>query len=244
VLLSTSPERCCSWQVLVVFFGIQETLCGPPTTGKQSTFLGSWWSIMTAKGVGVAYAMRFMGQLASSLILPIAPLFILSLMSETASVNTMTGLVVGDKLSHHHRQRHLHGAPGRSNRPPPIIIVCSIAASASCISFNGKSPLPGTCWFCRHWWVLPWGASFHLSAHCWRFTYPGQEGAVFGLDNSITSASPVCVPNDGRCRCARRSPCALRFWLPPSFTWRWLSSLRAGCRLQKQFRRLSKAVLL
>jgi MFS transporter, DHA1 family, multidrug resistance protein len=183
---------------LVVFFGIQETFERPPRqTGKQSTFLGSWWSIITAKGVGVAYAMRFMGQLASNLILPIAPLFILSLMADPASVNTMTGLVVGISSATTTASAIYMGRLGDRIGHRRIIIVCSIAAGILYVLQ----------WQVTAAWQLlvlqalvgiaVGGIVPSISALLARFTYPGQEGAVFGLDNSITSAARSVAPMIG-----------------------------------------------
>jgi len=183
---------------LVVFFGIQETFTRPPEkSGKKNGFLSSWWSIMTARGVSAAYAMRFIGQLGGNMILPIAPLFIQSLMTETASVNTTTGMVVGVSSATTTASAIYMGRLGDRIGHRRIIIFCSIAAGI---------------FYVIQWRVTaPWqllvlqalvgvavgGIVPSISALLARFTYPGQEGAVFGLDNSITSGARSVAPMIG-----------------------------------------------
>jgi MFS transporter, DHA1 family, multidrug resistance protein len=183
---------------VIVFFGIQETFVRPtPQPGKRNGILGSWWSILTARGVGAAYSMRFIGHLAGSLILPVAPLFIQSLMSETASVNTTTGLVVGVSSATTTASAIYMGRLGDRIGHRRIIIVCSIAASVFYI----------VQWRVTAAWhllvlqalvgVAVGGIVPSISALLARFTYPGQEGAVFGLDNSITSGARSVSPMIG-----------------------------------------------
>ncbi|HSV85974.1 MAG TPA: MFS transporter [Levilinea sp.] len=180
---------------LVVQFGIQETFVRPEKKpGKKTSILGGWWSILTARGVGVAYSMRFTGQLAGNMILPIAPLFIQSLMVETASVNTTTGMIVGVSSATTTASAIYMGRLGDRTGHRRIIILCSLAASL---------------FYLVHWRVTaPWqllvlqalvgiavgGIGPSISALLARFTYPGQEGAVFGLDNSITSGARSVAP--------------------------------------------------
>jgi MFS transporter, DHA1 family, multidrug resistance protein len=183
---------------LIVLFGIQETFVRPEKKpGKQNGFLGSWWSILTARGVSVAYSMRFLGQLAGNLILPIAPLFIQSLMTETASVNTTTGMIVGVSSATTTASAIYMGRLGDRIGHRRIIIACSIAASIFYV----------VQWRVNAAWqllvlqalvgVAVGGIVPSISALLARFTYPGQEGAVFGLDNSITSGARSVSPMIG-----------------------------------------------
>jgi MFS transporter, DHA1 family, multidrug resistance protein len=141
--------------------------------------------------------MRFMGQLASNLILPIAPLFILSLMADPTSVNTMTGLVVGISSATTTASAVYMGRLGDRIGHRRIIVVCSIAAGILYVLQ----------WQVTAAWQLlvlqalvgiaVGGIVPSISALLARYTYPGQEGAVFGLDNSITSAARSVAPMVG-----------------------------------------------
>jgi MFS transporter, DHA1 family, multidrug resistance protein len=183
---------------VIVFFGIQETFERPvKTTGKQRAFFASWWHILTAKGVNIAYLLRFMGQLASNLILPVAPLFILSLMADPASVNTMTGMVVGISSATTTASAIYMGQLGDRIGHRRIIIFCAIAACilyliqwqvATALQLLVLQAFVG---------VAVGGIVPSISALLARFTYPGQEGAVFGLDNSITSGARSVAPMIG-----------------------------------------------
>jgi MFS transporter, DHA1 family, multidrug resistance protein len=183
---------------LIVLFGIQETFVKPEAKdGKQPGILVSWWTILTARGVSVAYVMRFMGQLAGNLILPIAPLFILSLMGGSGSVNTMTGMVVGVSSATTTASAVYMGRLGDRIGHRRIIITCSIAAGIFyIIQWRVNAP----------WQLLVLqalvgiavgGIAPSISALLAKFSHPGQEGAVFGLDNSITSGARSVSPMIG-----------------------------------------------
>jgi MFS transporter, DHA1 family, multidrug resistance protein len=183
---------------LIVLFGIQETFVPPAEQrGRGSNIVKNWWSILSAQGVGAAYTMRFIAQLSSSLILPIAPLFILSLMAETGSVNTMTGLVVGISSATTTASALYMGRLGDRIGHRRIILSCSLAAGilyliqwqvTAAWQLLVLQALVG---------VAVGGIVPSISALLARYSYPGQEGAVFGLDNSITSGARSAAPMIG-----------------------------------------------
>jgi MFS transporter, DHA1 family, multidrug resistance protein len=182
----------------IVLFGIQETFVRPQEQpGRRPSILRSWWSILTAQGVGVAYSMRFIAQLAGNMILPIAPLFIQSLMTETTSVNTTTGMVVGVSSATTTASAIYMGRLGDRIGHRRIIIVCAVAAGVLyTIQWRVTAPwqllvlqaLVG---------VAVGGIVPSISALLARFSHPGEEGAVFGLDNSITSGARSVAPMIG-----------------------------------------------
>jgi MFS transporter, DHA1 family, multidrug resistance protein len=183
---------------LIVLFGIQETFVPPEKQrGRRTNIMKNWWSILSAQGVGVAYSMRFIAQLSGSLILPIAPLFILSLMTEAGSVNTMTGVVVGISSATTTASAMYMGQLGDRIGHRRIIISCSIAAGILYIIQ----------WQVTAAWqllvlqalvgVAVGGIVPSISALLARYSHPGEEGAVFGLDNSIISGARSAAPMIG-----------------------------------------------
>jgi DHA1 family multidrug resistance protein-like MFS transporter len=183
---------------IIVHIGIQETFVRPEMNpGKKNSFMGGWWSIFSARGIAVAYSMRFAGQLAGNLILPIAPLFIQSLMTDTTTLNTTTGVVVGVSAATTTASAVYMGRLGDRIGHRSIIIFCSLAAGL---------------FYVIQWGVTaPWqllalqalvgvavgGIGPSISALLAKYCYPGQEGTVFGLDNSITSGARSVAPMIG-----------------------------------------------
>ena len=105
---------------LTISFGIHEDFEPSKNLEKisPSAILGGWKHIFQTSGVSLVYLMRFLTSLARTIIIPIAPLFVVSLIAEnTATSNTYAGLVLavssatstigaiylgnlGDKISH------------------------------------------------------------------------------------------------------------------------------------------------
>ena len=64
------------------------------TSGWHS-FVAEWRHVLSAPGIITTYSMRFITQLGRMMIIPIAPLFIQTLLFDTTRLNTFIGLVIG-----------------------------------------------------------------------------------------------------------------------------------------------------
>ncbi len=82
---------------LSVLIGIKETQSAPPekTASVSLNFGAEWRHLLTAPGMPIIFSLRFMVGLGNMIIAPVAPLFVLSLLTDTANTNTWTGLVTG-----------------------------------------------------------------------------------------------------------------------------------------------------
>ena len=105
---------------LVISFGIQENFTPPKNKTKirVGAIFEEWKHIIQTSGVGLVYLMRFFSSLARTMLAPIAPLFVVSLILDVgAASNTYAGIVLavssatstfgavylgnlGDKISH------------------------------------------------------------------------------------------------------------------------------------------------
>jgi MFS transporter, DHA1 family, multidrug resistance protein len=182
----------------IVLIGVQESFSPIlQESGKRPGFMTAWKSILSAPAVITVYLMRFSSQLASNIILPVAPLFIRAISSESASVNTTTGLVVGVSSATATISALYMGRLGDRIGHRKVVIASALFASVLYI---------------LHWWVTSaWqllalqalvgisagGIVTSISALLVRISKPGQEGAIFGLDNSIMSAARTVSPMVG-----------------------------------------------
>jgi DHA1 family multidrug resistance protein-like MFS transporter len=161
---------------------------------EKASFVAEWRHILSSSGVGITYSLRFLSQLGRTIILPIAPLFVKDLLPDTARVNTFTGLVVGGAAVSATLSAVYLGRLGDRAGHRRILIICSLLAALfylpqSLVTSGWQllilQALVGVCLG----GVVP-----AISALLARYIQPGEEGAAYGLDNSITSVARAVAP--------------------------------------------------
>jgi len=180
---------------LLVFFGVNETFTpGARAQSGAITFLADWQRLFQAPGVAITYSLRFLGDLARVIIIPIAPLFILTLLPPAAGVNTFTGLVVGLSAAAGTATAVYLGRLGDRVGHRRVLKVSALIAG---ILFLPQA-LVTEAWHLLALQALTGAAAGGitpaLSALLAGYTEPGEEGSVFGLDNSIAAASRAVAP--------------------------------------------------
>ncbi len=184
-------------------------------------FLAEWRRILSAPGVTIIYSMRFLSAMGRMMIVPIMPLFILTLLTKGAGVNTFTGLIVGIASAATTVSAIALGNLGDRIGHRRIVII-SIFMGALFYLPQG--------WVSAGWQLLilqalvgvaMGGIMPGLSALLTNYTRSGEEGAAFGLDNSVTSAGKTVAPLLG-------SAVALWFGLRSTFAVTALLFLLAG----------------
>jgi MFS transporter, DHA1 family, multidrug resistance protein len=179
---------------IIVMFSIQENFVPPdPGTRKRSMF-SDWRAILAAPGVGIAYLVRFLDWTATTMLLPILPLFIVSLQVNQGRISTFTGLVVGLSSAAGTISALIFGPLGDKVGHRRVLIVATLLTAL--ISF--PHALVTESWQLLVLQALQ-GASAGamgpaLSALLARFTKVGDSGAVFGLDSSITATARAIAP--------------------------------------------------
>jgi MFS transporter, DHA1 family, multidrug resistance protein len=180
---------------MTVLVGVKET----PSPVKEKTVekksvLGEWKIILASSTVVVAYSLRFLSQLGTTLILPVAPLFIQSLLSSTEHVNTITGVVVGIGAVTTTISAFFLGKLSDRTGHRRILIICSGLAA---VLYFLQYPVTSV-W---HFLILQGlvgimagGIVPAISALEAIHSKAGKEGAVYGLDNSIISGSRTLAP--------------------------------------------------
>jgi DHA1 family multidrug resistance protein-like MFS transporter len=183
---------------VIVAVGVKEHFVPPEKTGgRRPGFWKEWRHIFSAPGVLPTYALRFMDSLARMAFIPILPLFALELLSEAERVNSFTGLAIGSAAAAAAVFSVFFGRLGDRTGQRRIVIACALAGF---LSFLLQA------WADSGWQVLllqflagiaNGGIVTGVSALLARYTQCGEEGAVYGLDNSINSGARALAPMIG-----------------------------------------------
>jgi DHA1 family multidrug resistance protein-like MFS transporter len=180
---------------VLVWWGVEEHFEPPeaPETEAKS-LVAKWRHVLSTPGIPVTYGLRFLSQLGQMMIFPIAPLFILTLLPETGRINTFTGLVVGSASLATTVSAIYLGRLGDRVGHRRILITSALLAAffylpQSLVNAGWQllvlQALVGVCMG----GLLP-----SISALLARYSEPGEEGAVYGLEHSITSAARAAAP--------------------------------------------------
>jgi DHA1 family multidrug resistance protein-like MFS transporter len=180
---------------ILVHFGIEEKFV-PPDLGEEKSFrfFKGWREIFSTTGVPRTYGLSFLYMLGRMMVVPIAPLFIASLMEEDALLNTFTGLVIGASAATITISAAILGRLGDKTGHRRIV---GVSAALAALLYFAQS-------FVNAPWqmlvlqalvgVFLGGITPAISALLARYTRQGEEGAVYGLNNSIQSAGRMLAP--------------------------------------------------
>ncbi len=184
---------------LLVWRGVEEDFTPQESEDRpEQGFFSAWQRILAAPGVSTTYLLRFTSWMGRTMIVPIAPLVVVSLMHSGAdNIATITGLMtgvaagagtlsalyfgrLGDRIGHRHV--FIWGTTATALLYVPQFFVTDVWQLVVLQAMTGAGA--GS--------VLP-----SLSALLAKFTQPGEEGAVYGLENSIIAASRTISPMIG-----------------------------------------------
>lgn len=183
---------------VVVVFGVEETFTAADRpAGRKFDFLKEWRRIFAAAGVLTTYSLRFLDSIVRMLFLPILPLFALELIADATRVNSFTGLVIGSASASAAVFSVFFGRLGDRTGHRRIVIAGSFLGFLSFL-------LQGVVTSGWQFLVLQvfagiahGGVVTGVSALLARYTACGEEGAVYGLDNSINSGARAVAPMVG-----------------------------------------------
>jgi DHA1 family multidrug resistance protein-like MFS transporter len=183
---------------IIVAVGAQEDFVPPTKNGRRKAgFWKEWRQILTATGVVATYALRFMDSLARMAFIPVLPLLALELMAQASKVNSFTGLVIGSSSAAAAVFSIFFGRLGDRTSHRPIVIACAMAGFLTFLV---------QVWVSSGWQFLllhiaagmaHGGIVTGVTALLARYTPCGEEGAVYGLDNSINSGARALAPMIG-----------------------------------------------
>lgn len=180
---------------IMVLFGVEETYV--PTTSPTIDLRGfftDWRHIFQSPGVTTTYAMDMITQLARMMIIPILPILIQSFITDLSTVNTITGVVFGVYSAAMTLSAIYLGKLGDRIGHRMILIVSLISLAIFYIpqAFVDEA-----------WQILILQALSGVSmggilpaigALLAKFTVQGEEGAVYGLSNSLRAGARSVAP--------------------------------------------------
>lgn len=182
---------------LVLLF-VSEPEQEAPTQGKrQAGFIAGWRLVLSEPGVVQTYTIRFFTGFGRSITSPILALFLTTLLPVNAPVSTFTGLATGIASISSTVSAIYLGRLGDRIGHRKIVIGCALGAGLG-YSLQALTTNP---WYFLLLQVLLGASVGGLvagpSALLARFTKPGEEGTVYGLDNSIVAAGRAVAPMAG-----------------------------------------------
>lgn len=182
---------------LLIQFGIHEDFepQKQKTDAPRPSMVEQWQHVFSANGVSMVYFMRFLASTGRTMIVPIAPLFIVSLLPpELASQSIYAGLVISVSSATSTFSGVYLGRLGDRVGHRTILIWSAIVV----VLFYIPQPFVTNVWQLL---ILQGFAGLALgglvaapSALLAQFTEPGEEGAVYGLDNAIVAAARAVAP--------------------------------------------------
>jgi DHA1 family multidrug resistance protein-like MFS transporter len=179
---------------ILVWVGVKEDFTPPEKTDKSSSGLAKWKAILTGPGVMMTYGMRFMILLGRMMITPIAPLFIGTLLVVGQALNTYTGFVIGVAAATTTISSIYLGRLGDRVGHRKIAIISTFFAAV----FYLPQFLVTDVWQLLIMQALVGvamgGVIPAISALLAAYTKQGEEGAVYGLDNSINAIARAIAP--------------------------------------------------
>lgn len=180
---------------ITVWLGVEENFKKDQEIDHpRGSFVGEWRSILVSPGVVMTYGMRFVSQLGRMMIVPVAPLFIQVLLPDTQRVNTITGLVVGVSSAATTLSAVYLGRLGDRIGHRRIVILSAFAAALLYLPQSMVNNAFQLLVLQGLVGVALGGIIPAISALLAKFTRGGEEGAVYGLDNSINAGARSIAP--------------------------------------------------
>ena len=182
---------------IMIHFGIEENFEPQKvkTNEKRPGMLAQWQHVLTTEGVSPIYMMRFLAGIGRTMIIPIAPLFVVTLLqpemagqsifagavlSISSATSTISGVYLGrlgDRIGH--RSILMWSA---------VVVVIFYIPQAFVTNVWQLLALQGLAGLAMG------GIIAAPSALLAQYTERGEEGAVYGLDNSIVSGARAAAP--------------------------------------------------
>ena len=191
---------------LIIWVGIKEPPREelPDRPGPTRSLWAGWRDLLLAPTLSIVYALRFMVGLGNMIIAPVAPLFILTLLPDSPNINTWTGSVSGISGAASAIAAVYFGRLGDRVGHRRIMRICTMVAAACYLPQAAVTAAWQLLLLQGLTGAALGGLITSIAAMLAQHAPPGEEGGVYGLDNSIFAASRVVAPLLGA---------GLAFWL-------------------------------
>ena len=180
---------------LMVWIGVEEK---DDKRGHEAfqgiDIIGRWRRVLRGPGVLITYGIRFLNQSSRMVFLPVLPLLVQQILAKDVPLNTFTGLIVGAGSATATLSAAWLGYLGDRTDHRSILIGCCFISFLLYL-MQGSVTTGWQLLFLQALaglflgGILP--AITALLAH---LTEGGEEGAVYGLDNAISSGARMIAP--------------------------------------------------
>jgi DHA1 family multidrug resistance protein-like MFS transporter len=180
---------------LVVLFGVNENFT-PRMTKDTNTesVVAAWRKLLKTPGVAITYLMSFSCRLGRTMMMPLLPFLAQAILADMSRLNSFTGLVLGISAV---TMTLSASYTGRLGDRIGHRIVLSWSLFFSSVLF-GLHALATSGWHLLALAALMGlalgGMNPSVSALLARYSQSGQEGKVYGLDNSVMSSALMIGP--------------------------------------------------
>jgi len=194
-----------------VWLGVEEPFVRQPDPGPaRPGILQAWRRILAEPRLCATLTLRFLTSLGRSTLAPILPLFVLHVTRQTSGVGTLTGLITGVESATSTLSAVYLGRLGDRIGHGRVALGSAVVAAG----FYALQGFVDSVW----WLLLLQGCSGlgvggllpSLSALLAQYSKLGEEGSVYGIENSVMSAARGIAP-------LLASACALWFSLGGAF---------------------------
>lgn len=190
----TASMLAATW--LVVWWAVDEHFVPPSeeVRKKNGSLLHQWQMIITIPGVAATYTLLSFNWMVRTMLTPYTPLFIAALLPTSKNVATVTGIIAGGAALSTTISSLYLGRKGDQIGHRKIVLASVVAA----VAFSVPQYIVADVWQLGILQILV-GAAVggmmpSLNAMLNSYTPSGTEGAVYGLDTSITSATRTIAP--------------------------------------------------
>jgi DHA1 family multidrug resistance protein-like MFS transporter len=177
-----------------VWLGVQDPFVRQERAPGGLTFLRDWTRVLSDGRLACVLGLRFLVATGRATLEPLLSLFVAQLAASSAKVGTLTGLIVGAASVASVITSVSLGRLGDRVGHGRVVVWCAAVTAAGAVP---QAFVTGV-------WQLLWlqaltGASVgglipSLSALLARHSRRGDEGCVYGIDNSITSLGRTVAP--------------------------------------------------
>lgn len=179
---------------ILVWRGVKEEFERPTAEKPRRSVLGDWGHILSAPGVQPLYLMRFLLGLGTVFLVPLAPLFVVTLLPPDAPQNFYTGMIIAAGGAASTVTAVSLGRLGDRIGHRRILLASAVIATIGYI----PQGLVTTAWQLMVLQALTGAAAggliTSLTSLLAHFTEPGEEGSVYGFDAALVAGSRVVAP--------------------------------------------------
>jgi DHA1 family multidrug resistance protein-like MFS transporter len=180
---------------ILAWWGVKEVFEPLPTSQMvPGGLIGVWKHILASEGIRMAYLSRFVSRLGRTMIMPFVALIVADLMTNPDRAASISGMLIGVGAALGTLNAMVSGRWGDRVGHRRVLTIMGVAAAACYLPIAFTS----TIWPFAVLLVLASAATGGifptLSAVLAGYTEHGEEGAVYGLENSIMAAARTISP--------------------------------------------------